>query len=485
MNMTTIIKDAFSPGLFREEGHKLIDQIADYLSNCYERKIEHAIPWSEPEDLLAHWQKLMSGGKMNFTEIVSETINNSVHLHHPLNIGHQVAVPIPLTILSEMVSSLLNAGMVIYETGQTSTVMEKIVTDWLCEKIGYDKNSGGILTSGGSLGNLTALIAARQKMVDYDVWEEGIKNGDEFIILVSEEAHYSISRAGKILGIGNGVIKVPTDKNFQMDMAELDILYKRLTCENKKVIAVVASACTTSTGTYDKINEVAEFCIARNVWFHIDAAHGGGVILSNRFKHLISGVEKADSVVIDFHKMLLSPGLATGVCFKNNNDSYASFAQKAAYLWNKDSEKEWFNVGKRTIECTKKMMSLKIFVQLKIHGEELLREYIESRYDTAKQFAELVINSSDFELLTEPQSNIVCFRYKVIGADDDLLDLINSNIRRSMLEDGKFYFVQTVANGKVYLRVTVMNPFTNETDFSELLNEIRIHYKIMDENNFY
>ncbi len=475
--MNSLIPDAFSSELFRVEGHKLIDQIADYLSNCYERKIEQAIPWSDPEDLLSHWQKILSDGKMSFTEIIAETLNNSVHLHHPRNMGHQVAVPIPLTILSEIVSALLNAGMVIYETGQTSTVMEKIVTDWLCEKIGYDKKSGGILTSGGSLGNLTALLAARQKVIDYDVWEEGIKNGENFIILVSEEAHYSISRAGKILGFGNGVVKVPTDKNFQMDMAELENLHKKFTDDNKKVIAVVASACTTSTGSYDKINEVAEFCSARNMWFHIDAAHGGGVILSKGYKHLIAGVEKADSVVIDFHKMLLSPGLATGVCFKNNDDSYASFAQKAAYLWNKDSEKEWFNVGRRTIECTKKMMSLKIFIQLKIHGEELLREYIESRYDAAKQFAELLNNSPDFELLTEPQSNIVCFRYKVVGATEDQQNSLNAKIRRSMLEAGKFYVVQTLANGKVYLRVTFMNPFTNDNDFSELLDEIRLRYK--------
>ena len=473
--MSTRIQDAFSSELFREEGHKLIDQIADYLSSCYKREIEQAIPWSEPDDLLSHWQNIMTGSKMSFSEIVSETLNNSVHLHHPRNIGHQVAVPVPLSILSEMVSALLNAGMVIYETGQTSTVMEKIVTDWLCEKIGYGKNSGGILTSGGSLGNLTAILAARQKAVDYDVWENGVKNGEDFIVLVSEEAHYSISRAGKILGFGNGVVKVPADENFQMDMKELDLLYRKFSSEKKIIIAVVASACTTSTGTYDRIEEIAGFCAERNIWFHIDAAHGGGVILSEKYKNLIAGAEKADSVVIDFHKMLLSPGLATGVSFKNNNDSYASFAQKAAYLWEKDGEKEWFNVGKRTIECTKKMMSLKIFIQLKIHGEELLRDYIESRYDTAKQFASLIKQNSDFELLTEPQSNIVCFRYIGDNSSDNQLDSLNSKIRRAMLEAGNFYIVQTLAKGKVYLRVTVMNPFTDETDFSGLIKEIRTH----------
>ncbi len=324
---------------------------------------------------------------------------------------------------------------------------------------------------------LTALLASRQKMIDYDVREEGIKNGDDFVILVSEEAHYSISRAGKILGLGNGVVKVPADKNFQMDMTELDLLYEKFTKENKKIIAVVASACTTSTGTYDRINEVADFCSARNIWFHIDAAHGGGVILSEKYKHLIAGVEKADSVVIDFHKMLLSPGLTTGVSFKNNNDSYASFAQKAAYLWDKDSDKDWFNVGKRTIECTKKMMSLKIFIQLKIYGEELFRDYIESRYDAAKQFAYLIKDNSDFELLTEPQSNIVCFRYIADGAANDKLDLLNTWIRRKLLENGKFYIGQTIAKGKVYLRVTIMNPFTNERDFTELLDEIKIQHK--------
>ena len=475
--MSSLIKDAFSSELFRKEGHQLIDQVADYLSDCYNRKIDKAIPWKNPDDMLHFWQEKMSNENLSFEEIIAETLNNSVHLHHPRYIGHQVAVPIPYTILSEMVSALLNAGMVIYETGETSTAMEKIVTDWLCKKIGYGETSGGVLTSGGSLGNLTALLAARQKIIDYDVWEEGIKNGEDFIILVSEEAHYSISRAGKILVLGNGVVKVPADKNFQMDMAELKNLYNKFTDEKKKVIAVVASACTTSTGTYDKINEVADFCAERNLWFHIDAAHGGGVILSNKYKYLTAGIEKADSVVIDFHKMLLSPGLVTGVSFKNNNDSYASFAQKASYLWNKDAEKEWFNIGKRTIECTKKMMSLKIFVQLKIHGEELLREYIESRYDAAKEFANLIKANIDFELLTDPQSNIVCFRFNDGGRTDKQLDSINRKIRQSMLEDGKFYIVQTIARERVYLRTTIMNPFTDINDFTGLLEEIRNHYK--------
>ncbi|MCX6169831.1 MAG: aminotransferase class I/II-fold pyridoxal phosphate-dependent enzyme [Ignavibacteriales bacterium] len=475
--MSSKLNDAFSSELFRNEGHKLIDQIADYLSNCYSRKIDKAIPWKNPDEMLRFWQEKMSAENLSFEEIIAETLNNSVHLHHPRYIGHQVAVPIPYTILSEMVSALLNAGMVIYETGETSTAMEKIVTDWLCKKIGYGEKSGGVLTSGGSLGNLTALLAARQKIIDYDVWEEGLKNGQDFIILVSEEAHYSISRAGKILGLGNGVVKVPADKDFQMDMTELNNLYNKFINENKKVIAVVASACTTSTGTYDKINEIANFCIEKKLWFHIDAAHGGGVMLSNKYKHLIAGVEKADSVVIDFHKMLLSPGLVTGVSFKNNNDSYESFAQKASYLWNKDTEQEWFNIGKRTIECTKKMMSLKIFVQLKIHGEELLREYIESRYDAAKEFADLIKINNDFELLTEPQSNIVCFRFNNGETNDEKLDDINREIRQSMLEDGKFYIVQTIAKGRVYLRTTIMNPFTDKSDFAGLLDEIKIHFK--------
>jgi L-2,4-diaminobutyrate decarboxylase len=479
--MSSIINDAFSSELFRKEGHLLIDQIADYLSDCYSRRIDKAIPWKSPDDMLLLWQKKMDSETLSFEEIISETLNNSVHLHHPRYIGHQVAVPIPHSILSEMVSALLNAGMVIYETGETSTAMEKIVTDWLCKKIGYGENSGGILTSGGSLGNLTALLAARQKIIDYDVWEEGLKNGEDYIILVSEEAHYSISRAGRILGFGNGVVKVPADKNFQMDMTELNNLYNKFTIDKKKVIAVVASACTTSTGTYDKISEIADFCSERNLWFHIDAAHGGGVILCSKYKHLIAGIEKADSVVIDFHKMLLSPGLVTGVSFKDNNDSYASFAQRASYLWNKDTEKEWFNIGKRTIECTKKMMSLKIFIQLKINGEELFREYIESRYNAAKEFAELIKTDNSFELLIEPQSNIVCFRFNNGETTEDKLDELNIKIRQSMLEDGKFYIVQTIAKGRIYLRTTIMNPFTEKSDFTELLNEIRSYYKKLSE----
>ncbi len=474
--MNSIIDEAFSTELFRIEGHKLIDQIAEYLDACYDRKIEKAIPWSEPDDLLKFWQNKLSGERIPFSEIVAAALDNSVHLHHPRYIGHQVAVPAPLTILSEMVSSLLNAGMVIYETGQTSTAMEKIVTDWICGKIGYESNSGGVLTSGGSLGNLTALLAARQKMGDNDIWEDGVIDGEKYIILVSEEAHYSIARAGKILGLGKGVVKVPADKHFQMDMDQLKKLYSEFSNQNKKVIAVAASACTTSTGTYDRLNDIADFCAENNLWLHVDAAHGGGAVLTDKYKHLAEGIDRADSVVIDFHKMFVSPGLITSVSFKDNDDSYSAFAQKASYLWSKDHEKEWFNIGKRTVECTKKMMSLKIFVLLKIYGEELFKEYIESRYNAAREFAELIKQRKNFEILTEPQSNILCFRYNPGAMDDASLNKLNSALRRKMLENGKFYIVQTTAKGNIYQRVTVMNPFTNSIDFGSLLDDIDRNY---------
>ena len=174
----------------------------------------------------------------------------------------------------------------------------------------------------------------------------------------------------------------------------------------------------------------------------------------------------ADSVVIDWHKMLLTPALVTALIFKNNKDSYQTFQQKAQYLWSNQTSQDWFNSGKRTFECTKLMMSVKVYSILKTYGEELLAEHVDYLYDLGKQFAEIIEEYPRLELGTNPECNIVCFRLK------DKKDAEIQAIRQQLLDDGKFYIVQTTLHGRIYLRVSLMNPLTTLEDLKELLEDI-------------
>ena len=192
-------------------------------------------------------------------------------------------------------------------------------------------------------------------------------------------------------------------------------------------------------------------------------------VFSNKFNAKVKGINRADSVIMDFHKTLLVPALATGVVFKDVNDSYNTFAQNAHYLWSNDEDKEWFNLAKRTFETTKFPMGFKIFTVWNHYGDELLEEMIDTIFGLGEQFGEMVAQHPQFELPMVPECNIVCFRY--IDSSEDL-NAVNRRIRQAILEEGKFYLVQTLLNGDTYLRVTLANPATTIQDLEELLEYI-------------
>ncbi len=470
--MTDLLKKAYDPELFRKEGHKIVDLLADYLKNCFQREENlQVLPWKEPQKMLDFLSEKNDNILPDISGFIKEIMDKSIHLHHPRCMGHQVTPPLPLAALTEMVTALLNNSMAIYEVGPYSTAVEKYITDWVCSIFGYGKTSNGILTSGGSIGNLTALLAARQKYPDSDVWKDG--NSSSMAVLVSSSSHYSIERAVKIMGLGDeGIIKIPVNDRFEINPEGLRKYYQVARKEGKKVIAVVANACSTSTGSYDPLDEIGCFCKQNNLWFHVDAAHGGGAVLTGKYKHLVKGIKEADSIVVDFHKMFMFPALTTAVVFKKGNYSYETFSQKASYLLD-DKKENWFDVAKRTLECTKKMMGVKIYLVLKYFGVELFSDYITKTYDLGKTFARIIKDNKDFELALEPHSNIVCFRYHPFGSDNLILDQINQKIRRILKEEGEFYIVQTKIKKRVFLRVTLMNPFTTEKDLINLLLKIK------------
>lgn len=462
----TNLQQAFSPDSFRQNAHTLVDLLADYLESAQNQTIMSVIPYQEPDESLAFWQADYEQGAGNIEDFFKKTIEKSTHLHHPRYMGHQVTPPLPITAIASMFSGLLNNGMAVYEMGLVSNPLERILSELLAKKIGFDKNASGLLTSGGTLANLTALLAARAAKTD--VWEEG--TSEKLAVLVSEEAHYCIDRAARIMGMGSeGIIKVPTNEKLQIRTDLLEKYYNEAIEKGFKVICIVGSACSTSTGSYDNLEEIAVFAQKHNLWFHADGAHGGAVIFSEKYKHKVHGIEQADSVVIDWHKMLMTPALATALIFKRDEDAFKTFQQKAQYLWANQHSKDWFNSGKRTFECTKLMMSLKIYSILKAHGEQIFTENVEYLHALAEKFANLVKARQNFELAIEPESNIVCFR--LVSLDTNLNDL-NSSIRKQLLQEGKFYIVQTTLKENLYLRVSLMNPLTTATDLNALLDEI-------------
>ena len=466
-SMSDLISKIYDPSAFRQQGHQLIDLLADYLEKVQTRQEDIAIPYQTPDESLSFWLKELDAPLLNDpTAFFSEVLKRSTRLHHPHTMGHQVPPPAPAAALAGLMSNLLNNGMAVYEMGMVSNAMEKIVTDVLSKRIGYDEKANGILTSGGTLANLTALLTARATKTT--VWTDGV--GERLAVMVSDEAHYCIDRAARIMGLGSaGIIKIPTDKNYKMRTDLLEKHWEKAKKEGLTVFAIVGSCCSTSTGMHDDLEAIAAFAEKHNLWFHADAAHGGAAVFSQKYRPILRGVERADSVVVDFHKMLLTPALATALVFRRGADSFQTFQQKAQYLW-ENTQHDWYDSGKRTFECTKYMMSLKIFTLLRLYGETAFEQNVDVLYDMGKTFAAMILKRPHFELAVEPECNIVCFRLKN-KKDVDLSDF-NAKIRQKLIEKGHFYITQSNLRGETYLRVSLMNPLIRVEDLEDLLDEI-------------
>lgn len=472
--MKSILSRAFDPETFRKEGHQLVDLLTTYLHDSREAKPMPVLPPSIPDEMVDFWTKDLHRGGFNLQDFYATLISQSNHIHHPRYMGHQVVPPAPLSALTELLEALLNNGMAIYEMGPASTAIERVVLRWLAGKLNLPNTSDGILTSGGSAGNLTGLLAARQVMSGYNIWDEGAQDDIPLAFMVSEEAHYSVSRAARIMGWGEkGVVKVPVNDKMQLDASKLEETLAEAKANGLKVIALVGNACSTSTGTYDPLDQMADFAEKHGLWFHIDGAHGGAAAMTEKYKHLTKGLERADSVVIDFHKMMLAPALTTAVLFRNGQNSFETFAQKAEYLLSNAAQKPWYDSAGRALECTKKMLGVKVYAMIKLYGDQLFSDYITTMYDLGNYFAERIKQESGFELAVEPDGNIVCFRYHPKNFRGDLNQL-TASIRKKLLNDATFYVVQTTVKNKVYLRVTLMNPFTTHDDLDALLVLIKL-----------
>ena len=462
----SLLKAAYHPESFREQGHLLVDLLADYLTQAQKGDQIPVLNWHEPEKQFEFWEDY-SGQSPD--QLFKDILDRSIHLHHPGYVGHQIAPTLPLAAIANLQAALLNNGMAVYEMGSASTAIERKVVQIVNQALGYDEKSDGFLTSGGTLANLTALLTARSALSDRDFWNEG--NSGQLAVMVSEDAHYCIDRAVKVMGLGKeGLIKVPVDQRHCLQVDQLHNLYQEAVDAGKTVFAVVGSACSTATGSYDDLEAMASFCEERGIWFHVDGAHGGAAVFSGKYRNLVAGISRADSIVIDAHKMMMAPSNTTFILLKDGRHSYQTFRQKAEYLLKKDEE--WFNVAGRSFECTKHMMSIKVFAMLQQYGMELVEASVDQLYDLSRDFAGLIESHPNFRLALEPQANIVCFQYAPEGISEEGISALNAQIRERILKEGKFYLVQTVLKGQVHLRTTLMNPLTRIHHLKDLLEEI-------------
>jgi glutamate decarboxylase len=475
--------------VFSKKLKKLLDQ---YNSQAYVSK-EYDIKYLEqvfsfqfiPREGISQEDYLM--------EIEHYLLPSSTQVSVSNFMGHMTsALPNFISEISRLVTSL-NQNVVKIETSQSATFYERQAIAMLHHQFYENKESFyqkhihhidstlGIITSGGTLANVTALQCARNRIFP-EFEKKGINTEQRAVVICSELAHYSIQKAMGLLGLGTeNLIRIPTDENNKM---RIDFLKKAIgNCHalNQQIIALIGIAGTTECGSIDPLEEMAAIAAANNIYFHVDAAWGGPIKFSETYRHLIKGIEKADSITIDGHKQLYLP-MGIGLILFQHPKTASLIEKESEYIIRKTS----IDLGKRSIEGSRPANSFYLQAGLKLLGKRKYAWLIDKGIQTARQMSAIVLVQPDFELLTPSETNIFLYRYvpesvreKTVKVNQHLNDL-NKALQQKQMQHGRTFVSYTTVPLETYqkqrivgLRVVVANPFIEVFHFEEILKEQR------------
>jgi L-2,4-diaminobutyrate decarboxylase len=397
-----------------------------------------------------------------------EVLPDCNRLYHPRYAGHQVSAPLPAAIWTESLTAALNQSLAVSEMSPTGTALEHRVIRWMCDLVGYGAGSGGTMTSGGTEATLTGLLAARSAAIP-DVWSRGV-GAEPPVVVCGEHAHYAVARAVGEMGLGMDHCVIVPSRDWRMDVIALGATLDDLAARGRKVMAVVATAGSTATGSFDDLEAIGLLCEKRGLWLHVDGAHGASALLSERHRHRVRGIERARSIAWDPHKMMLLPLSAGVVLVREERDLESAFSQRAPYLFHGgDGERVW-DQGVRSFLCSRRADVLKLWVAFQRYGSRGLGLLYDHLCDVAMTMHELLEAHESFEVFHRPECNILCFRWIGDGTlGDDELDVVNRELRERYNRSGAGWITATNLGGRRVLRVTVMNARTGSRDVEEIV----------------
>ena len=403
----------------------------------------------------------------------------SRHNGHPRFFGYVASPSTPIGAYADLIASALNANITCWRSGPAGTEIEQLVVRWLGTLIGYDANAKGLLTSGGSMANMIALLIASRRFNGGEASRKGLWNdGPPMTIYASEEVHMSIPKAADILGFGRDNVRtVSCDERHRMSLDDLVSQLKADRGKGLRPICVVGSAGTVNTGAIDPLGQIADIAREFNLWFHVDGAYGAPGVMDQRKKDAFAGLERADSVSLDPHKWLYVPVDAGCLLFRDSVTAATPFStEDADYIkvhgLAEDAAFAYWDYG---VELSRRFRALKVWLTLGYYGARRIAEAISKDISLATYMGELVSNSEDFELLAPVELSICCFRYvpHELKGNDDELNRLNEKIMATVQKGGRAYLSNATVNGKFALRACITNFRTTKADIEQTLEVAR------------
>ncbi|HEX6558022.1 MAG TPA: aminotransferase class I/II-fold pyridoxal phosphate-dependent enzyme [Longimicrobiales bacterium] len=431
-------------------------------------------PRTQPADLLQRLPRIPAEARPLeevLANVRDDVVAESNWLYHPRYMGHQVTAPLPAAVWAEPVVGALNQSVAVREMSPAVTVLEKQLIDWMAGAVGFPAEAGGTLTSGGTEATFTALLAARAHVLP-DAWENGME-GRLPVVLCGEHAHYAVTRATAQLGLGLKRALQVGSADFRMDVRDLKTRLAQLGREGTPVMAVIATAGSTPTGSFDDLHAIADVCDEHNVWLHVDGAHGASALLSDARRSMLAGIERARSVAWDPHKMMLMPLSVGVVLVRAEAELDAAFRQRAPYLFHAQAGGRSWDQGGRSFQCSRRADALKLWVALQRYGTRAFGLLYDHFCDLTMELHRLLAQRTDFEVLHEPQCNILCFRYLADGQRSEAeLNQLNHALRVAYNTEGTGWLTTTVLNDQRVLRTTLMNPRIRVEQLRALVSEL-------------
>ncbi len=398
--------------------------------------------------------------------LVADGLSYAARVDHPRFLAYVPGCPTWPGILGDFIAAGYNVFQGTWLASAGPSEIELVVLDWFKDWLGYPADAAGVLVSGGSVANLTALACARQTALGHDAGGA--------VLYVSAETHSSVERAARVLGFRRDQLRrLPVDESFRLRVGTLAAAVEEDAREGRRPFLLVANAGATSTGAVDPLPELADLCAERGLWYHVDGAYGGFAALTERGRGLLRGIERADSITLDPHKWLYQPFEAGCLLVRHGARLHEAFHILPDYLQDAAVGGGEVNFADRGVQLTRGARALKLWVSIQYFGLDAFRRAIDRSLDLALYAQHFVEASPELELLAPVTLGIVCFRRRPAGVDDEAaLERINAPLVPRLLESGVGMISSTRLHGRYALRVCPMNHRTRVADVERVLRWI-------------
>jgi len=461
-------------GEMEKLGLQMVSDMMQYLASVRERKV-----WQAPPEEVREYFRQPPPAEGDAPEKIYESFKENILPYptgniHPRFWGWVMGNGTPFAMLADM----LAAGINLNQGGgnQAGGLVEAQVIEWFKQLFGFPSDSSGLVVSGGSMANLIGITVARYAHADFDLRKEGLYGSQKrMMVYASKEVHNCVNKSVDVLGLGSDSLRlIDVNENYEIDIEKLKAQITSDRNAGMQPFCIIANAMTVNTGASDDINALADLCEKEKMWLHIDGAIGAMLALADKYKHIVKGMERADSIAFDLHKWMYIPYEAGCVLVRKKDQHYKAFSLQAAYLQHEvrgmAAGDTWFS--DYGIELSRGFKALKIWMSMKEHGFKKFGRMVAQNIEQVQYLKSLVLKNPDLELSAPAPLNILCFHYKGKMSEVNALNALNKELLLQLHESGVALPSYTTLNGNYALRVANTNHRTVQSDFDILIDKV-------------